>query len=126
MYRVETHLPETKRSTRAFSAHKSARSFARRSIREGADLVTIAFRPASAEGSEADALRNVYRADVDVVNHVRRHVRVSVDTWREMIARAAAEAKIAPTPEAPEAPEVPEVPEVPTTPKAATRGHARA
>lgn len=90
-YLVNVILPESKKSSRAFSAHKSARSFARRSIREGADLVQIAFRPASAEGSEQDALRNVYRADVDTVNHIRRHVRVPVDSWREMIARLAAQ-----------------------------------
>lgn len=91
-YIVSVHLPETKRTERAFSAHKSARSFARRSIREGADFVTISFRPTDAEGNEKDALRNVYRAEVDTVNHVRRHARVPVDSFREMLARKAAEA----------------------------------
>lgn len=92
---LNPHLPESNpgRKSRAFSSHKSARSWTRRGIREGADCAVIVFRPADAEGSEADALKNVYRADVDTALHTRRHVRVSVDDFRSLIA---AQAKTAP------------------------------
>ena len=94
-YVVSIDAPEGRKLSRSFATHKSARGFARRCIREGADLVRIHFRPSSVEDASQDALKNVYLAEVDTVNHVRRHVRVSVDAWREMLAKGAAIAKAA-------------------------------
>jgi len=75
--------------TRRFSTRKSARSYARRSIRRGANFVAIFIRAndddASNETNENDVIANVYRARIDDATRVRDFVRIDVNEFRAFV-----------------------------------------
>ena len=86
-YMVRTNQTE-KGKERQFSSHKSARSFARRNIREGADWALILHTTEAGD----EALKNVYQAVVDKEAHTRSHRRIPVDDFRNMVAQQEAKA----------------------------------
>lgn len=79
----------SKGEKKAFSSHKSARSFSRSSIAKGADWVFVHLKARPDDPKEEPILRNVYRAQVDTVNHTREHVRVPLEGWANLVAQQA-------------------------------------
>lgn len=77
----------SKGEKKAFSSHKSARSFSRSAIRGGADWVFIHLKKDAQDLKEEGILRNVYRAEVDTKAHTRTHVRVPLEGWTNLMAQ---------------------------------------
>jgi len=89
------YIVTTNKGGKLFSSHKSARSFARNQIRQGADYAFINFKADPNDQKEEPLLRNVYRANVDVKLHTRTHVRVPVEGWANLMAQEKERAKTA-------------------------------
>jgi hypothetical protein len=82
--RTDKETKAEARSAKRFTEHKSARSYARRNIVNGAHFVAILEREkADDESNEVkaeDVTRNIYRPKIDE-GGVRRHLLISVEDF---------------------------------------------
>ena len=83
------YIVSTNKGGKLFSSHKSARSFARNQIRQGADYAFINFKADPNDQREEPLLRNVYRAEVNSTEHTRKHIRVPLEGWTNLLAQKA-------------------------------------